>query len=59
MTEWFRSNKLSLNVSKTHAVMFKQGHMNIPSNLNVNEEILPPGGQIQNGHQLNENKSII
>ena len=35
MTEWFRSNKLPLNVSKTHAVMFKQGHMNIPSNLNA------------------------
>ena len=30
-----RSNKLSLHVSKTHAVMFKQGHMNIPSNLIV------------------------
>ena len=30
-----RYNKLSLNVSKPHAVMFKQGHMNIPSNLNV------------------------
>ena len=35
MTEWFRSNTLSLNVSKTHAVMFKQGYMDIPSNINV------------------------
>ena len=48
MTEWFRSNKLSLNVSKTHAVMFKQGHMNIPSNLNV-----------KIGNQIIERKNVV
>jgi hypothetical protein len=36
LAEWFRANKLSLNVSKTHLVVFKQSHMKIPNNLNIN-----------------------
>ena len=48
MTEWFRYNTLSLNVSKTHAVMFKQGHMNIPYNLNV-----------KIGNQIIERKDVV
>ena len=35
LTEWFRANKLSLNVSKTHYVIFGQRQVQIPGNFNV------------------------
>jgi hypothetical protein len=35
LADWFRANKLSLNVGKTHLVVFKQSHMKIPANLNI------------------------
>ena len=42
LDEWFRSNKLSLNVSKTHYVVFRHKPDQIPDNLNIrirNEQI--------------------
>jgi hypothetical protein len=35
LTQWFRANKLSLNVGKTHYVIFHQSHVQIPRNFNV------------------------
>ena len=35
LVEWFRANKLSLNVGKTHLIVFKQSHMTIPIDLNI------------------------
>ena len=35
LTEWFRSNKLSLNVGKTHYVLFSHHHIDIPENLTI------------------------
>ena len=42
LDEWFRSNKLSLNVSKTHYVVFSHKQEQIPDNINIrirNEQI--------------------
>ena len=43
LTEWFRANKLSLNVGKTHHVLFNNVHTNRPDgptgNLNLNIKI--------------------
>jgi hypothetical protein len=35
LDEWFRSNKLSLNVSKTHYVLFSYKQSHIPNDLNI------------------------
>lgn len=35
LTEWFRSNKLSLNVGKTHYVLFTHNYIQIPENQNI------------------------
>ena len=41
LTEWFRSNKLSLNVGKTHYVIFKNNPRPIDSNLNIKVGNIP------------------
>ena len=35
LSEWFRSNKLSLNVSKTNFVIFNHNKIDIPENLTM------------------------
>lgn len=35
LTEWFRSNKLSLNIGKTHYVVFELTPSQIPINMNI------------------------
>ena len=35
LTEWFRSNELSLNVGKTHYGLFTHKHIMVPENLNI------------------------
>jgi len=35
LTEWFRSNKLSLNISKTHYVLFELTPSQIPRDINI------------------------
>ena len=41
LTEWFRSNKLSLNVGKTNYVVFKNDPRPIDSNLNIKVGNIP------------------
>ena len=41
LTEWFRSNKLSLNVGKTNYVVFKNNPKPIESNLNIKVGNIP------------------
>jgi len=48
MAEWFRANKLSLNVGKTHLVVFKQCHTQIPENLNI-----------KIGNEIIERKNVV
>ena len=35
LSEWFRSNKLSLNVSKTNFVIFNHNKVDVPVNLAI------------------------
>jgi len=35
LNDWFRSNKLSLNIGKTHYVLFKHNQMPIPENMKI------------------------
>ena len=41
LTEWFRSNKLSLNVGKTNYVVFKNNPRPVESNLNIKVGNIP------------------